>query len=71
MKAVDVLKTCPACGHFFELADVEATIPIHEHTGSHPRGRCEGSGQTGVLVPRGQGNGHEFVTDSNGAGRDE
>lgn len=71
MKVADVLKTCPACGHFFELANVEATIPIHEHTGGHPRGRCEGGGQAGVLVPRGQGNAHELVPESHRAGRDK
>jgi hypothetical protein len=71
MKAADVLKTCPACGRFFELAGVLATIPIHERTGSHPRGRCDGSGLAGLLVPRGQGNGREFVTEGNSDGRNE
>ena len=69
MMKVDVLKTCPACGHFFELPGVDATIPIHERAGAHPRGRCDGSGEAGVLVPRGNGNGHEFVTKN--AGREE
>lgn len=71
MKAADVLKTCPACGRFFELAGVLATIPIHERTGSHSRGRCDGSGLAGVLVLRGQGKGREFVTEDSRDGQDK